>query len=151
MSTSLSYLILFAAPKYKNHPPIHPTPAVHPLHHPSYCCRQLSVDCCVLRPNGGHLRPRTHPPLYFLIHLNSAAQPREPAAGRANPPPGACNRLVGSRGTMIWGNGRCCHGDIWGKAAGGREAAAHLVFVCCVCVVCVCDVLHLSIFWVCIR
>ncbi len=24
--------------------------------------------------------------------------------------------------------------EIWGKAAGGREAAAHLVFVCCVCV-----------------
>ncbi len=32
--------------------------------------------------------------------------------------------------------------EIWGKAAGGREAAAHLVFVCCVCVlsVYVCDV-----------
>ncbi len=29
--------------------------------------------------------------------------------------------------------------EIWGKAAGGREAAAHLVFVCCVCVLkCVC-------------
>jgi hypothetical protein len=28
--------------------------------------------------------------------------------------------------------------EIWGKAAGGREAAAHLVFVCCVCLlVCV--------------
>ncbi len=28
--------------------------------------------------------------------------------------------------------------EIWGKAAGGREAAAHLVFVCCVvCCVCV--------------
>jgi hypothetical protein len=24
--------------------------------------------------------------------------------------------------------------EIWGIAAGGREAAAHLVFVCCVCV-----------------
>jgi hypothetical protein len=24
--------------------------------------------------------------------------------------------------------------EIWDKAAGGREAAAHLVFVCCVCV-----------------
>ncbi len=40
--------------------------------------------------------------------------------------------------------------EIWGKAAGGREAAAHLVFVCCVCVLCKCvcdqcDVLHLSI------
>ncbi len=28
--------------------------------------------------------------------------------------------------------------EIWGKAAGGREAAAHLVFVCCVCVLSVC-------------
>ncbi len=28
--------------------------------------------------------------------------------------------------------------EIWGKAAGVREAAAHLVFVCCdVCCVCV--------------
>ncbi len=24
--------------------------------------------------------------------------------------------------------------EIWGKATGGREAAAHVVFVCCVCV-----------------
>jgi hypothetical protein len=23
---------------------------MHPLHHPSYCCRQLTVDCCVLGP-----------------------------------------------------------------------------------------------------
>ncbi len=39
--------------------------------------------------------------------------------------------------------------EIWGKAAGdSREAAAHLVFVCCVCVLSVCasNVLHLSIF-----
>jgi hypothetical protein len=28
--------------------------------------------------------------------------------------------------------------EIWGKAAGGREAAAHLVFVCCLCVSSVC-------------
>ncbi len=28
--------------------------------------------------------------------------------------------------------------EIWGKAAGGREAAAHLVFVCCVVVLSVC-------------
>ncbi len=69
--------------------------------------------------------------------LNSASQPREPAAARANPPPGACNRLMGSRGTMIWGHGRCCHGDI-GQSRWGREAAAHLVCVCCVvCCVCV--------------
>jgi hypothetical protein len=34
----------------KNTRPIHSTPAVHPLHHPSYCCRGLLVDCCVLGP-----------------------------------------------------------------------------------------------------
>jgi hypothetical protein len=32
----------------KTPPPIHSTPAAHPLHHPSYRCRRLSVDCCVL-------------------------------------------------------------------------------------------------------
>ncbi len=95
----------------KTTPPIHSTPAAHPLHHPSYRWRQLSVECCVLRPNSGYLRPRTHPPLYFSMFLYLASQPREPAVARANPPPGACNRLVGSRGTMIWGHGRWCHGD----------------------------------------
>ncbi len=30
--------------------------------------------------------------------------------------------------------------EIWGKAAGGRAAAAHLVFVCCVCVLSVCAI-----------
>jgi hypothetical protein len=133
----------------KNTPLIHSTPAVHPLHHPSYCCLRLLVDCCVLQPNGGHLRPRTHLPLYFLMHPNLAAQPREPATARANPLPGACNRLVGSCGTMIWGHDRCCHGDL-GQSRWGWEAAAHLVFLfCVVCCVCVRS-LHLSIFWVCI-
>ena len=23
---------------------------MHPLHHPSYCCRRLTVDCCILGP-----------------------------------------------------------------------------------------------------
>jgi hypothetical protein len=32
----------------KNTPPIHSTPAAHPLHHPSYRCHQLMVDCCIL-------------------------------------------------------------------------------------------------------
>ncbi len=34
----------------KNTPPIHSNPAAHPLHHLSYRCRRLSVDCCVLGP-----------------------------------------------------------------------------------------------------
>ncbi len=95
------FVVQFAAPKKEKHPPIHSTPATRPLHHPSYRCRQLSVDCCVLGPNGGHLRPRTRPPHYFLMNLHLASQPREPATARANPPPGACNRLMGSSGTMI--------------------------------------------------
>jgi hypothetical protein len=111
-------VVQFTTPKKGKHPPIHSTPATHPLHHPSYRCRQLSAGCCVLRPNSGHLRPRIRPPLYFWMHLNLASQPREPAAARANPPPGTCNRLAGSRSIMIWGQGRCCHGDIgqicWG-------------------------------------
>jgi hypothetical protein len=118
MSTSLAYSIQFATRNRKNTLPIHSTLAAHPVHHPSYCCHQLLVDCCVLQPNGCHLRPRTHPLLYFLMHLHSASQPREPAAARANPSPGACNRLMGSRSNMIWGHGRCCHGDI-GKSRWG--------------------------------
>jgi hypothetical protein len=34
--------------------------------------------------------------------------------------------------------------EIWGKAAGGREAAAHLVFVSCVCVLSVCAIFTTS-------
>ncbi len=67
----------------------------------------------VLWRSSSHLRLRIRPPLYFLMHLNLASQPREPAAARANPPPGACNRRVGSHGIMIWGHGGCLHGDIW--------------------------------------
>jgi hypothetical protein len=80
------FVAQFAATKSEKHPSIHSTPAAHPLHHLSYRCLQLSVDCCVLQPNGGHLRPRTCLPLYFSMHLNLASQPREPAAARANPP-----------------------------------------------------------------
>ncbi len=52
----LSYFILYSnffrhsirRPEMrKTPPPIHSTPAAHPLHHPSYQCRRLSVDCCV--------------------------------------------------------------------------------------------------------
>ncbi len=116
------------------------------LHHPSYRCCQLSVDCCALGPKGRHLRPRTRPPLYFLMHLCSASQPREPATARANPLPGACNRLVGSRGTMIWSHGRrCCHEDRAKPLGVGRQPL--LLFLCCVLsVVCVCDVFYLSSF-----
>ncbi len=35
--------------------------------------------------------------------------------------------------------------EIWGKAAGGREAAAHLVLVCCVCVLSVCVMFYLHL------
>jgi hypothetical protein len=63
---------------------------------------------------------------------------------RANPPPGACNRLVGSHGTMIWGHGRCCHGDMAKLLGVGRQQL--ILFLCVVlCVVCVCDVFYLSI------
>jgi hypothetical protein len=82
-------------PPYTLHPGRASSPSSLPLLH------QLLVDCCVLQPNSGHLGPRPHPCLHFLMHLNSASQPREPAAARANPPPGACNRLVGSSSTMI--------------------------------------------------
>ncbi len=41
--------------------------------------------------------------------------------------------------------------EIEGEAAGGREAAAHLVFVCCV-VCCVCVLCSAPVnFWVCVR
>ncbi len=54
------------------------------LRHPSHCCRQLLVDCCVVQPNGNHLRPRPRPFLNFLMHINSASQPREPR-GKSKP------------------------------------------------------------------
>ncbi len=67
-----NFFSLFNSPpqNMKNTPPLHSTPAAHPLHHPSYRCCQLLVDCCVLGPNGGHVRQRTRPPPLFLMHLH---------------------------------------------------------------------------------
>ena len=41
------FVVQLAAPKKEKHPPVHSTPAAHALHHPSYHCCQLSVNCCV--------------------------------------------------------------------------------------------------------
>ncbi len=117
----------------KNTPPIHSTPAAHPHHHPSYHCLQLLVDCCVLQPNGGLLRPRTHPPIYFrcifIWRPNQGKQPQQEQTHRPAPATdswGAAAPWFGAMADVAM--------EIWGKATGSREAVAYLVFVCCVCV-----------------
>ena len=114
-------------------PPLSPrAPSPPPMIHR---CRRLSVGCCVPPSSGGHLRPRVSPSLYFLMWLKSMPPRQAPTPVSANPPPGNCNGLTGSRGTMRWGHGGCIHGDTLAKPLGvGRAAAAHLVVVvCCVC------------------
>jgi len=51
--------------------------------------------------NGGHLRPHSHPSLYFLMGCGSAPQTKEQAEESVNPPPGACYGLTGSLSALI--------------------------------------------------
>jgi hypothetical protein len=46
-----------------------PVPVASPLQRPPHRRRQLSVGCCVPPSNGGHLRPRVRPSLYFFGRL----------------------------------------------------------------------------------
>jgi hypothetical protein len=45
-----------------------------PLQRPPHCRRQLVVGYCVPPSNGGHLRPRVRPSIYFLLLINSTPQ-----------------------------------------------------------------------------
>ncbi len=88
----------------------------------------LLIDCCIYYLIDGHVRLGPHPSFYFLMGPVSAPQVREPAAAIPKPPPDAFTGLMGSCGTVIWGQCKCCHGVKWQKeAACGRAAMAHLV------------------------
>ena len=57
-----------------------------PKYHP-HRDHGLSVGCCIVCSNGGHLRPRPRPSLYFLRDCVSAPQMKEPTMVRAQPTP----------------------------------------------------------------
>jgi hypothetical protein len=111
-----------------------------PEYHP-HRDRGLSVGCCFVCSNSGHLRPRPRPSLCFLRGCVSAPQTKEPTIARAQPTPRALYGLIGSRGAKIWVHGRCCHGERGPKPLKGRAAVAH---VGC-CVLWLCFVLWLAI------
>ncbi len=56
------------------------------------------VDCWLSSSIGGHLRPRSRLPLYFLMRLALALQSTEPAMARAHRTTCACFRTIGSGG-----------------------------------------------------
>jgi hypothetical protein len=62
---------------------------------PLHCCHLFSVGCCVPLLNGGHLRPRPHPSLYFLMCFVCTPQTSDPTPASAN---SSFNTLLESRG-----------------------------------------------------
>jgi hypothetical protein len=71
--------------------------------------------------------------LYFLMHVISLPQTREPVVAIANPVLDACNRPIGSNGAMIWGRHCPIHGE---RAKPLERAAVAAHFDCCVLCVC---------------
>jgi hypothetical protein len=67
--SSIFFLVQFAARNKETTPPhtFQSAPAVSPLQCPSHRRCQLLVGCCVPPSNGGHLRPRVRPSLYFVV------------------------------------------------------------------------------------
>jgi hypothetical protein len=114
-------------------PPTRSPTDAPPPKHISYHFRRLSVDCWLQSSNGGHLRPRPRPSLYYLMGLFSAPQTREQTMASANPAPRAFPGPIGSGGTMSWVRGGCCHGDRGQSRWRVRRRRLMLVVVCCGC------------------
>ena len=104
-----------------------------PPKHIPYHFRRLSVDCWLQSSNGGHLRPRPRPSLYYLMGLFSAPQTREQMMASANPTPRAFPGPIGSGGTTSWVRGGCCRGDRGQSRWRVRRRRLMLVVVCCGC------------------
>ncbi len=64
-------------------PPTHSAQVASLLWNPPHCWCQLSVDCCILCPNSGHLRPRPHPSLCFSMGCILVPQTRDRRVARA--------------------------------------------------------------------
>ena len=65
-------------------PPCAPPPACLRSHIPPTASANYRVDCWLSSLISGHLRPRPHLPLYFLMRLALALQSTEPATARAH-------------------------------------------------------------------
>ncbi len=80
---------------------------------------------------GGHLRPRPHFPLYFLMRLVLAPQTREPTAAPLNLMACALPKPIGSGSAMIWWCRWPTHGGRGLKPVESRVAWLMLVVVYC--------------------
>ncbi len=82
-------------------------------------------------PNGSHLRPRSHPSLYFLMGKILAPKTREWRASRVHPTQSAINGTIAIHGAKSWGHGGISF-EIEGNKPLDRRAAVALLVVCCV-------------------
>ena len=111
-------------------PPTRSSPVSPHIIHTIYHGCQPLVGCCMLLCNGGQLKPRPQPSLYFSMGLVLVPQSMEPAMARAHQMPHACYRPIGSGSAKIWGHGGCCHGDRGPTLLEGRVVVVHVG--CCV-------------------
>ncbi len=102
----------------------------------------LYVTTHTNKKNGGHLRPRPHPPLCFLMGCVSTPQTRDRGAARAHLMAGAMHGPIESGGAMIWWRRWPTHGGRGPKPLEGRAPAAHVD--CCVLWLCGCVVVLCS-------
>ena len=117
-------------------PPTHTPPAAPPLNNDFYCSRwRLSVDCCVLRTNGGHLRTTPLSSLYFLMGLCFAPQTGtgEVTVSSAQLAPTHCVVTLGATAPWVGGALLTFPWRERAKPLGGRAAAAH-VGCCMFCI-----------------
>jgi hypothetical protein len=70
----------FDAPNNRTTNPTRSAPVASPLQRPPHRRRQLSVGCCVPPSNGGHLRPRVRPSLYFFGRLIQPPNDGQPSS-----------------------------------------------------------------------
>ena len=105
----------------------------------SYQFFELLVDCWVSWLIGGHLNPRRHPSLYFLMGLALVPQTEEPPLALPNPMVCALHGTIGSGGAMsCW---RRCHTHWEGGERRWRVGwqSSILIVVCCCVVLWVCE------------
>ncbi len=68
-------------------PPTRSALVASPLQRPPQRRCQLLFDCCVPSSNGGHLRPRVRPSLYFFIAPFAAPNDGQPSSPHVPPQP----------------------------------------------------------------
>jgi hypothetical protein len=99
----ISFSLLNLTPqRWDGVPPGAPCPARLCSNTPPTASADYRVDCCLTRSIGGHLRPRPHLSLYFLMGCVSTPQTRVPTAAPSNPMACALYGPIGSSGAISW-------------------------------------------------